>query len=289
VSDPSPATVRDDVPFVDSARRSFLRRRERRRLGVAAASTVVVLVALVVGIATSPGWPAVHEAFFNGAEFKSSFPAILAAFKVNVKMFLICEVFVLILALGIALIRGLKSPVFAPFRLLAIVWVDVFRGVPTILLIFLFGFGIPALQIKGLTSSVLVWGGFALVVSYSAYVAEVYRAGIESIHPSQSSAARSLGLSQPQTLRFVVLPQAIRNSVPPLLNDFISLQKDTALLSVLGPIEALRQAQIDESADFNFTPIVAAALIFICLTIPLTRLADWMLARDRRRQLSGER
>jgi polar amino acid transport system permease protein len=289
VSDAPSAPVRDVEPFVDAARRSFLRRRERRRLGVATASTVVVLSALGLAIVSSPGWPAVHQAFFNGAEFRSSFPAILSAFKVNVKMFLICEVLVLILALGIALVRGLKSPVFAPFRLLAIVWVDVFRGVPTILLIFLFGFGIPALQIKGLTSSVLVWGGFALVVSYSAYVAEVYRAGIESIHPSQSSAARSLGLSQPQTLRFVVLPQAIRNSVPPLLNDFISLQKDTALLSVLGPIEALRQAQIDESADFNFTPIVAAALIFICLTIPLTRLADWMLARDRRRQLSGER
>jgi polar amino acid transport system permease protein len=276
-------------PYVDAQRHEFLRRRGRRRLVVASLSTVVVLAVFVVAVGSTPGWPAVRQAFFDGSEFRTTFPDILRAFALNVRLFLVCEAAVLLLALGIALLRGLRSPVFTPLRLVAIVWVDVFRGIPTLLLVLLLGFGIPALQVHGLTSSELVWGGTALVISYSAYVAEVYRAGIESVHPSQSAAARSLGLSQTQTLRHVVLPQAIFRSLPPLLNDFISLQKDTALVSVLGPIEALRQAQIDESSDFNFTALVVAAVIFLALTIPLTRVTDWLLARERRRQFAAAR
>jgi len=278
-----------DLPYVDPERQDHLRRRARRDAGIASLSTVVALALIVWGVTSAPGWPAVKEQFFSPSEFKASFPSVLRGFLLNVKLFCVAEVLILVVALGIALLRGLRAPVFLPFRLLAALFVDVFRGVPTLLLVFLFGFGIPALQIQGLTSSVTVWGTVALVVSYSAYVSEVYRAGIESVHPSQRAAARSLGLSSFQTMRHVVLPQAVRRVLPPLLNDFVSLQKDTALVAVLGPIEALRAAQIYESSDFNSTPLVAAALLFIAITIPLARVTDRLLARERERQTIGVR
>jgi polar amino acid transport system permease protein len=276
-------------PYVDPQRQDFLRRRGRRDATVASASTVLALGLLVWAITSAPGWPAVKEQFFSPSEFKASFPDVLRGYLLNVKLFCIAEVLILVIALGIALLRGLRAPMFMPFRLLAAMFVDVFRGVPTLLLVFLFGFGIPALDVQGLTSSVTVWGTVALVVSYSAYVSEVYRAGIQSVHPSQNAAARSLGLSGWQTMRHVVLPQAVRRVFPPLLNDFVSLQKDTALVAVLGPIEALRAAQIYEAEDFNSTPLVAAALLFIALTIPLARITDRMLAREQARQTIGVR
>ncbi len=289
---PAGATATSDVerpaePYVDPARAAALRQQGRRNGVLASVSTVVVFAVLAVVVASSPGWPAVRETFFNGAEFRASAPDIVRAFVLNIKIFLVAEPCILALALLIALLRGLRGPVFLPLRILAATWTDIFRGVPTILLILLFGFGIPALQIKGLPDSVLVWGTVALICSYSAYVAEVYRAGIDSVHPSQRAAARSLGLNGRQTMRFVVLPQAIRRVIPPLLNDFISLQKDTALVAVLGPIEALRAAQIYASFNFNYTSYVVAAVLFIALTIPLARFTDHLLARDRRRQLAG--
>jgi len=186
----------------------------------------------------------------------------------------------------IAILRGLKGPVFFPLRALAVVYADLFRGVPTILVIYLLGFGVPALQFSGVPKGELFWGTTALVLVYSAYVSEVYRAGIESVHPSQEAAARSLGLSQPKTLRYVILPQAVRRVIPPLLNDFIGLQKDTALVALLGPVEAFRQSQIDVASDFNYTPYLITALLFILLTIPLARLTDWLIVRDRRKQLA---
>ncbi|HYN75937.1 MAG TPA: amino acid ABC transporter permease [Candidatus Limnocylindria bacterium] len=275
------------VPYVDPVRAAALRRRGRRNGWLSSVSTLVVFAVLILVVVTAPGWPAVKETFFNPEAFAESAPKVLRAFLLNVKIFLIAEPLILVVALAIALMRGLRGPVFLPFRLLAAVWTDVFRGIPTILLIYLFGFGIPALGIAGLTKSYLFWGTVALVCSYSAYVAEVYRAGIDSVHPSQRAAARSLGLSGVQTVRFVVLPQAVRRVVPPLLNDFISLQKDTALVSVLGPIEALRAAGIYASFNFNYTSYVVAALLFIALTIPLARFTDALLARDRKRQLAG--
>jgi len=184
-------------------------------------------------------------------------------------------------------LRSLPGPVFFPIRAIAIGYTDVFRGIPTILVIYILGFGAPALQLSGVPISPLFWGVVALVLVYSAYVAEVYRAGIESVHPSQEAAARSLGLSRSQSLRFVVLPQAVRRVVPPLLNDFIGLQKDSALVALIGPVEAFRQSQIEESASFNFTPYLATALLFVLATIPLARFTDWLIARDRRRQLAG--
>jgi polar amino acid transport system permease protein len=272
------------VPFVDPARQDALQRRRRRDLTVAGTSTVLFLVAVVVLLVTSPGWSVVKDAFFNPEAAKRVLPELVDAFWLTIRLFLTAEVAILVVAMLIAVLRGLRSPVFTPVRLLAVVYTDIVRGIPTILLIYLFGFGIPALNLQGLPDSALFWGWAALVVSYSAYVAEVFRAGIESVHPSQRAAARSLGLRQGQSLRFVVLPQAVRRVVPPLLNDFISLQKDTALVSVLGPVELLRAAQIDASFNFNFTAYVMAAIFFIMLTIPMARFTDWVSDRMRSRQ-----
>jgi polar amino acid transport system permease protein len=233
-----------------------------------------VLVGVLV--TRSPGWEEVKATFFDWGVFKDSFPEIAEAFKLNVKIFLIAEAFILVFALLLAVLRSLRGPAFFPLRALAVIYADFFRGVPTILVIALLGFGAPALQIGAIPTDVVFWGIVSLVLVYTAYVSEVYRAGIESVHPSQDAAARSLGLSHAQSLRFVVLPQAVRRVIPPLLNDFIGLQKD----------EAFNQSQIDASATFNFTPYLAAAVLFVAITIPLARLTDWLVARDRRRQLA---
>ena len=260
---------------------------DARSVTIALASTVVFFAVLAFVITNSPGWPEVKTAFFNREVFSDAFPEVLRAFWLNIKIFCVAEVFILVFALVIAVLRSLPGPVFFPIRALAIVYTDFFRGIPTILLIFILGFGVPALGLSGVPTSALVWATVALIIIYSAYVAEVYRAGIESVHPSQDAAARSLGLSRGQSLRYVVIPQAVRRVVPPLLNDFIGLQKDTALVALIGPVEAFRQAQIDTSATFNFTPYVAAALIFVAFTIPLARLTDWLNERSRRRRLAA--
>jgi polar amino acid transport system permease protein len=260
----------------------------RRGVLIAVMSTIVVFALIAVVVVRSPGWDEVKNAFFDGQVFRQSFPEVLRVFKENIRIFCIAEAIVLVAALFLAVLRSLPGPVFFPIRLLSIVYADVFRGIPTLLLIYMLGFGAPALGIAWLPSSQLFWGIVALVLVYTAYVSEVYRAGIESVHPSQGAAARSLGLSRAQAMRYVVLPQAVRRVIPPLLNDFIGLQKDSALISVLGIVEALRQAQIDSAATFNYTPFVAVALLFLVITIPLTRLTDWLITRDRRRrQASG--
>jgi polar amino acid transport system permease protein len=253
---------------------------------VALASTVVFAAVLVLVLSQSPGWPEVRRQFFDGDVFGESLDVIPEAFLLNIKIFLIAEAIILVVALLIAVVRSLPGPVAFPLRALAIVYADFFRGVPTILVIYLLGFGAPALEISGVPRDALFWGVVALVLVYSAYVSEVYRAGIESVHPSQEAAARSLGLSHPQTLRHVVLPQAVRRVIPPLLNDFIGLQKDTALVALLGPVEAFRQSQIEAASSFNYTPYLVTAILFVLLTIPLARLTDWLVLRDRRRQLA---
>jgi polar amino acid transport system permease protein len=260
---------------------------DARNVVIALVSTVVFFVVLVLVVTNSPGWPEVKRAFFDASVFKDSFPEILRAFVRNIKIFCVAEVFILVLALLIAVLRSLPGPVFFPIRALAIAYTDFFRGIPTILLIFILGFGVPALGLSGVPTSALVWATVALIIIYSAYVAEVYRAGIESVHPSQDAAARSLGLTRGQSLRYVVIPQAVRRVIPPLLNDFIGLQKDTALVALIGPVEAFRQAQIDTSATFNFTPYVAAALIFVAFTIPLARLTDYLNERSRRQRVAA--
>jgi polar amino acid transport system permease protein len=234
-------------------------------------------------VTSAPGWEQVKEQFFDWDVFKESLREIAPKLLVNIRIFLIAEVFILIFGLAIAILRSLPGPVFFPVRMLMVVYADFFRGVPTILVIYLFGFGVPALAISGVPRSEFFWGVVALTLVYSAYVSEVYRAGIESVHPSQEAAARSLGLSKTKAMRFVVLPQAVRRVIPPLLNDFIGLQKDTALVALIGPVEAFRQSQIEVASTFDYTPYFATALLFVALTIPLARFTDWLVARERRR------
>ncbi|MDQ4005024.1 MAG: amino acid ABC transporter permease [Actinomycetota bacterium] len=257
-----------------------------RGVAIAIVSTGVFFTVLVVLVLNSPGWPEVRRSFFNGRIFVDSLPGILDGFRTNVFAFLIAEAFILLFALFIAVLRSLPGPVFFPVRALAVVYTDLFRGVPTILVIYILGFGAPGLGLQ-IPKTPMFWGIVGLVLVYSAYVAEVYRAGIESVHPSQVSAARSLGLTRWKALRFVVIPQAVRRVVPPLLNDFIGLQKDTALLAVIGVLEAFRRSQVATSGAFNYTPYLATALLFVLITIPLARLTDWLIARERRRRQAG--
>jgi polar amino acid transport system permease protein len=266
------------------------------RLGAAARSTLIAAVSTIVFfgllgwiVVNAPGWPAVQESFLNADVFWSSLPSIIRAFWVNVQLFLIAEVLILGLGLVIAVLRSLPGPVFVPVRFLSTVYVDIFRALPGVLVIYILGFGIPGLGLPGVPNQPFFYAVLALTLIYSAYVSEVYRSGIDSVHPSQDAAARSLGLSRFQSLRHVVLPQAVRRVVPPLLNDFIGLQKDTVLVSYIGVVEIFRQSQIKQAATFNFTPYIATALVFIVVTIPLARLTDWLVARDRRRQLAGAR
>ncbi len=257
------------------------RRKARRGQAVAAASTVLVIGGFALLILTSPGWPAVRDTFFDAEEFRDSFPDVLKAFWLDIRVFAAVEVGVLVLGLVVALLRTAKAPALFPLRLLAAVYTDVFRGIPTILLIVLAGFGVPALvnvegsNLSWLPTEPVVLGGIALGLSYGAYVAEIYRAGLKSVHPGQRQAALAVGLTESQALRHVVLPQAIRNVGPPLLNDFLALLKDVALLGILGVAgEAFYTAQIRASTNFDYTPLIAAALIYLAMTIPLARLLD---------------
>jgi polar amino acid transport system permease protein len=261
------------------------RRGSSRRNTIISTVSTVVFFAVVAGlIAVSPGINKVVESFFSITGFEDSFGPVSSGFWLNVKLMLVAEAFVLVLGLGVAVIRSLPGPVMAPLRLVALIYTDVFRGIPLILVIFIVGLGLPALQLDVIsTQSVFVYGVVSLVLVYSAYVAEVYRAGIDSVHPSQLAGARSLGLSQWQSMRFVILPQAIRRVIPPLLNDFIGLQKDTALVGLLGLVEVARAAENYAASTFNFTGYTMAALLFIAVTIPLARATDWLIDRDRRR------
>jgi polar amino acid transport system permease protein len=250
-------------------------------------STVVVLGALAAVVLTSSGWPEVRDTFFSWSHFKDSFPDVAKGFWLDVRIFVSVELVVLALGLAVALVRVTRAPTLFPMRLLAATYTDVFRGIPTILCVYLVGFGVPALRLSGLPTDPVVLGGAALALSYSAYVAEVYRAGIDSIHPGQRSGALALGLTPTQATRYVVLPQAIRRVVPPLLNDFIALQKDVALVSILGPLEAFRVAQIDAASNFNYTPLIAAACLYLAVTIPMARVVDRLQARDLLRRSGG--
>jgi polar amino acid transport system permease protein len=266
-----------------AARQAAKRRRARRGQAIAAISSVVVIGGLAALALTSPGWPSVRDTFFSWSAFKDSFPDVASAFWLDIKMFCVIEVAVLIVGLVIAIVRTSRAPAFFPFRLLSAVFVDFFRGVPVILLVVLIGFGVPALELSGLPTDPIVLGGIALTLSYSAYVGEVYRAGIRSIHRGQRDAALAIGLTEGQALRHVILPQAVRRVGPPLLNDFIALQKDVALVSFLGVIEAFREAQIITASTFNYTPLLGAALLYLCVTVPLARILDRLGAGGRAR------
>jgi polar amino acid transport system permease protein len=278
-------------PSVREQERQAVRRSLRRRsLLVSTLTTVVFFGALWLGTVTSPGWDTVKATFFSVDDAKAAFPDIWSAFwTYNVKLFLIGEVLIMALALAVALIRQSRSPLLLPLRVVAVIYTDLFRGIPTILLVFMLAFGVPALNLTGLTNSLFVWGLVALVLSYGAYVAEVIRAGIESVHPSQIASADALGLSRFQTMRHVVVPQGVRRVIPPLLNDFVSLQKDTALVGAAGLFDALFVAQDYANFNFNFTPYTVVAGYFIVLTIPLARLTDHLQHKAMERERQGAR
>ncbi len=267
-------------------RQRYEARQRRRSVIIATVSTVVVVTLVVVLVPLTSGWDRVRAAFFDGETFRKTFPQLPGRFWYDIQIFLICTPCIVLLGLLIAFARNVRSPVLYPLRLFATVYTDVMRGVPMILWITIIGFGIPGLIQNRTWGKAIIWASVALVLAYSAYVAEVFRAGIESVHESQRAAARSLGLSSRQTMFHVVLPQAVRRVVPALMNDMVSLQKDVALVSIVGPIEVLRQAGIAKAKFYNFTPYIGAAILFLCVSIPLTRFTDHLLARERRR-MSG--
>jgi polar amino acid transport system permease protein len=263
---------------------AYRQSRARRSTLIALVSTVVFAAVLLVAVTSSPGWPRVRESFFNLRVGWESLPALLEGLWLNVRVLIVCQVLILIFGLGLAAISTLRGPVWFPLRALATGYVDLFRGLPLLICLYLVGFGLPGLRLSGMPSNPVVLGGIALVLIYSAYVAEVFRAGIESVHPSQLAAAKSLGLNYRRTLRLVVLPQATRRVTPALLNDFVALQKDCGLISVLGAVDAVRAAQIQAATSYNFTPYVVAGLLFVALAVPSARLADWAARRSAVRQ-----
>jgi len=269
---------------IEASRRVARRRRNRKNVLIAALSSLLVIGTLITVLVTSPGWITLRDTFFKWAYGVEVLPKIILGFGTNAMLTLIAGTSVALIGLLLALIRTSRSPALTPFRFLAMVYVDVFRGIPMLLVILLVGFGIPALQLRGVTNNVLVLGTTAVIITYSAYVAEVIRSGILTVHPSQRAASRSLGLSHFQTLRHVVLPQALKRVTPPLLNDLVALIKDTGLVSILGVTDAIRAAQIQTSKSFNYTPYVMAALIFLAVTIPLTRATDRLLRKSLERQ-----
>ncbi|KPQ14662.1 MAG: polar amino acid transport system permease protein [Rhodobacteraceae bacterium HLUCCO18] len=273
-----------DTSAAPTRRQAYEARLKRRSNMIAAGSTIAVVLAVVVLVPLAPGWEAVQRSFFNGEVFAATFPGLLNAFMLDVAIFLWCAPAIAILGLLIALCRDVRAPALFPLRMFGALYTDIFRGLPVILVIYLVGFGVPGLGLPRPWNSPYIWGSLALILVYAAYVAEVIRSGIDSIHQSQRSAAASLGLSEADTMRFVVLPQAIRNVAPANMNLFIALQKDVALLSFIGPVEIFRQAGVYKSLMANFTPYVGAALIFLAITIPATRYADYLLHKQRRRQ-----
>lgn len=281
-----------DDGYVPSQRRidreAYKRARSRRATALAAVSTLVTGAVLYLVVVNAPGWPRTKETFFNGEYAREALPKVLEGLWLNVRLLLICGAAVLVLGMLIAIARTLRGPVFFPLRVLAAAYTDFFRGLPLIINLMIVVLGVPALRLQGVTVDPVLLGGTALTLTYSAYVAEVFRAGIESVHPSQRAAARSLGLTNRQALRFVVLPQAVRRQVPPLLNDLVSLQKDTGLVSIGGAVDAVRAADIIVGRSLNYTPYIVAGLVFVALTIPMTRFTDWVTARmDRRRAQGG--
>jgi polar amino acid transport system permease protein len=278
--------------YVPSQRRlereRYKRARARRATAIAALSTLVTAVVLYLVVVGAPGWPRTKETFFNGQYAREALPKVLEGLWLNVRLLLICGAAVLVLGMLIAVARTLRGPVFFPLRVLAAAYTDFFRGLPLIINLMIVVLGVPALRLQGVTVDPVWLGGTALTLTYSAYVAEVFRAGIESVHPSQRAAARSLGLNNRQALRYVVLPQAVRRQGPPLLNDLVSLQKDTGLVSIGGAIDAVRAADIIVGRSLNYTPYIVAGLVFVALTIPMTRFTDWVTARmDRQRAQGG--
>lgn len=287
VSDSRPDSLAEhQVSEVELSRRAYRKKQQLQSVVTSLISTIVFVAIIVIGLKMSPGWPRVKETFFSAEYFVSSFPEILKGLWLNIKVLAIALVGVAIFATLIALVRTSNNPVLFPLRALAALYTTIMRGIPMIVVLYLIGFGIPGLGIFGrIDPSVL--GTIAVIMGYSAYVAEVLRAGFNDVHPSQRASARSLGLTAGQTTRMIVIPQALRKVAPALMNDFISMQKDVGLISVLGAVDAVRAAQIEVASTYNFTPYVVASLLFILMSVPFILLNDWYSARLRKRELSG--
>ena len=284
---------RDPSAYEPSAfrlqREESKRRVSHRSTLIALASTSLIGLTIAVVVTGAPGFALVRQSFFDIHYAQSSFPHVLSGLLLNLRVMVMAEIFVLIFGLLIALARTSRSPVLYPIRLLATMYTDIFRGLPLLLVLLLVGLGLPGLQLSWIPNSAVTLGTISLVLTYSAYVAEVIRAGIEAVNPAQRMAGRALGLTQAQTQRHVILPQALRKVTPPLLNDLVSLQKDSGLISVLGAIDAIRAAGIETAQSFNFTPYLVAGALFVVLTIPLTRFTDWLTRKqDRARVQQGE-
>lgn len=280
--------ARSDGPppsSLELGRRAFRRRQSVRSVLIGAASTVVFAVAIWLFVINTPGWARVQDSFFDPETAAAAFPRVAQGFLVNLRILAVAVVGVAVLATLLAFLRSLRGAVFFPLRVLATAYTDVFRGIPLIIMLFLVGFGVPGLLQTRISAEFL--GTVALVITYSAYVSEVIRAGMEGVHPSQRMAARALGLSHGQTIRLVVLPQALRRQVPPLMNDFVAMQKDVGLVSILGIVDAVRGAQIETARFADFTPYIVAAVLFVLLAIPTIRLTDWIAARMQRREQMG--
>jgi len=277
----------ESAPPPASGPTTFFKREGAKATSIAVISSIVFFGGAIVLIAASPNWPQVRNQFFNPENFRESAPAIIRGFWLNLQMFFYAMLVIPVVALLVAVMRSLRGPVFFPLRFLARLYTDIFRGIPLILLILLLGFGVPALDLPGLPKSVTFWGLAALTISYSAYTAEIYRSGIDAVPESQRSSALAIGLTQWQSMRYAILPQAVRNVVPALMNTVVSLQKDVALVSILGVREAVRNAQIYTAATYNYTSYIVATILFLLVSIPLTRFVDWYTARDRARRSQG--
>ena len=275
------------VSDVELGRRAFRRRQGKRSVLVSLASTVVFAVIVWITLINTPGWAAVQQTFFDPASFVAALPRVAEGFLLNLRVLFFSVIGVLVFSLLLATVRTLRGPIFFPLRALAAGYTDLFRGLPLIIVLYLVGFGIPGLGLTQTRIPAELLGTVALILTYSAYVAEVFRAGIEAVHPSQRLAARSLGLSHGKTLRLVILPQGVRKVTPALMNDFVAMQKDVGLISVLGAVDAVRAAQIETAQSYNFTPYVVAGLFFVLLALPMIRLTDWYTARLRAREQIG--
>lgn len=283
---PAPAADGPPPPSVlELDRRAYRRRRSQRSVLVAVASTVVFAAIVWLTVIRTPGWAAVQESFFNPQIAIESLPKVWDGFLLNLQVLGLSVITVSVVALTVAVLRTLRGPVFFPLRVLAAGYTDLFRGFPFIIVLYLVGFGIPT--VVGERIEPVILAVLAVTLTYSAYVAEVIRAGIEAVHPSQRLAARALGLGHLQTLRHVVLPQALRKMTPPLMNDFISMQKDVGLISILGAVDAIAAARSEVSLTYNFTPYVVAGILFVLLAIPTIRVADWYTAKLQRREQAG--
>lgn len=271
---------------VELERRLYRRQRGRRAVVVSVASTLVVIAIAYFGVVNTPGWAAVQQSFFDPQTAIASFPSILEGLWLNIRILFFSAIGVAVFGTLLAVVRGLRNPVFFPLRMLATGYTDLFRGLPLIIVLYLVGYGIPGLGVFPRLPAE-VWGTIAITLTYSSYIAEVLRAGMEAVHPSQRLAARSLGLSHAKTLRLVVLPQAIRKVTPALMNDFVSMQKDVGLVSILGAVDAVRSAQIAQAETYNFTPYFVAGLLFVVISLPLIRVTDAIARRQQRREQIG--